>query len=286
MIGAIAGDIIGSYWEFREEKVSDRKEKLFRSESTITDDSILTIATAEAILRNRFYTDCYQDYCRRFVNYGYGPSFMQWAHTSESYTKPNHSYGNGAAMRVSPIGWAFNSLQRVLMEAQQSASITHCHTEGIKAAQATSVAIFMARNGASKDQIRTVMQEWFEYLVDIDLDEYHREYQFDVSSQGTLPPAIACVLQADSFEDVMRNGLYIGGDCDTLLAIAGGIAEPMFGVPKDIREQAEEMLYNHGPTLLGTLREFEKKFGAGVVANGNQCGVLGMLKSLFNPLGK
>jgi ADP-ribosylglycohydrolase len=125
MIGSIIGDIVGSYWEFREEK--ERDTELFRPESTITDDSILSVASAEAILRRQHYADMYQKYCRAYPTYGYGGSFVEWAHVSPNYIQPNASWGNGSAMRVGPIGWAFDSIQRTMMEAHQSSSVTHCH---------------------------------------------------------------------------------------------------------------------------------------------------------------
>jgi ADP-ribosylglycohydrolase len=282
MLGAICGDIVGSYWEFKEEKPDDRKSPLFRPESIMSDDSILTIATAEAILRGQFYTELYQSFCRRYVNYGYGPSFMNWAHANESYTKPNHSWGNGSAMRVSPIGWAFNTPQSVMIEAQQSASITHCHPEGIKGAQSTALAVFMARAGASKEDIAQVMVEWFNYNLDIDLEDYHIEYKFDVSCMGTVPPAIACVLQASSFEEVLQNGLYIGGDTDTLLSIAGAVAEPLYGIPKDIREKTEAIVLKNSPVLLATIHEFEAKYGCGKAMPSTEgFDVLGSLRKLL-----
>jgi ADP-ribosylglycohydrolase len=281
MIGAAAGDFIGSFWEFREEKPDTRDTPLFRKESIISDDTVLTIATAEAILSGRPYAEVYKSYCRRYVNYGYGPSFMQWAHTSDGYTQVNNSWGNGSAMRVSPVGWAFSTPQTVMIEAQQSASITHAHAEGIKGSQATALAVYMARAGAGKDQIKAVMEEWFEYFVEIDLDQYHEEYSFDVSCQGTLPPAIACVLQANSFEEVMRNGLYIGGDTDTLLAIAGGIAEPLYGVPVDIREKTEAEILKQSPALLGTLHEFERKYGAGKAVTSTSLDVMASLRRII-----
>ena len=206
---------------------------------------------------------------------------MQWAHVSDGYTQVNNSWGNGSGMRVSPVGWAFDTPQRVMMEAQQSASITHAHFHGVQGAQATALAVFMARAGAGKDQIKAVMTEWFDYHVDIDLDQYHEEYTFDVSSQGTLPPAIACVLQADSFEEVMKAGLYIGGDTDTLLAIAGGIAEPLYGVPIDIREKTEAVILANSPALLGTLHEFERKYGAGKAVASTSLDVMASLRRMI-----
>lgn len=261
MIGAIIGDIVGSYHEFRDEK--DHEGPLFRPESTITDDSILSIASAEAILRNQFYSDLYQRYCRAYPSYGYGGSFLDWAHVHNNYITPNYSWGNGSAMRVSPIGWAFDSIQRTMIEAQQSASVTHAHPSGIAGAQATAAAIFLARTGVPKDEIYEAILEWFEYPSYDNLDTLHEEYSFDVSCQGTLPVAIACVMQADDFQQVMINGLYTGGDTDTLLAIAGSIAEPLYGVPEAMRIKAETILNQHSPALLGMLKEFERKYGAG-----------------------
>ena len=261
MIGAIIGDVVGSYHEFREEKIYDGDFIL--PESCITDDSILSLATAESILRNEYYTRNYKRYCKAYPTVGYGPSFMAWADTHENYLTENFSYGNGAPMRVSPVGWAFDSISRVMMEAQQTACVTHCHPEAIKASQAVAVAIFMARCGYSKAEIQEVMESYFEYDCGLDLDVLHREYTFDVSSQGTMPVALACVFQADSFEKTLRNGLYVGGDSDTLLAIAGSIAEPLYGVPQTLRTQVEAIVQATSPFLLGVLREFELKYGHG-----------------------
>lgn len=284
MIGACAGDLIGSYWEFKEEKPESRDTELFRKESVISDDTVLTIATAEAILSGRPYAEVYKAYCRRYVNYGYGPSFMQWAHTSDGYTQVNNSWGNGSAMRVSPVAWAYSTPQRVMAEAQQSASITHAAFAGIQGAQAIALATYMARAGAGKDQIREVMIEWFDYLVDIDLDDYHEEYTFDVSCQGTVPPAIACVLQANSFEDVMRNVVYVGGDTDTLGACAGAVAEALYGVPIDIREKTEDAIRKSCPALLGTLHEFELKYGCGKVVPSTSLDVMASLRRLIRKI--
>lgn len=268
MIGAILGDIIGSYWEFREEK--DRNSDFFLPTSTITDDSILSIASAEAILRKLHYSDMYQRYARAYPTYGYGPSFMEWAHTNSNYVTPNSSWGNGSAMRVGPIGWAFDSIQRTLLEAQQSACITHCAPQGITGAQAVAAVIYLARTGVPKEEIRLAIEEWFEYQTVFDLDVLSEEYTFDVSCQGTVPVALACVFQAESFEEVMRNGLHCGGDTDTLLAIAGSMAEPLYGIPEDLRQQGEAMLLKHSPALLGMLLEFERKYGAGKVVASTQ----------------
>lgn len=266
MIGAILGDIGGSYWEFREEK--DRNSALFRPESTITDDTILTIATADAIISHQNYTEYYQRYCRTYPTYGYGPSFMEWAQVSTNYIKPNYSWGNGAAMRVSPVGWAFESVQRVMLEAQQTASVTHAHSQGLAAAQAVALAIFMFRNGVESSVVEEVMNEYFEYETRLDLDVLNREYVFDVSCQGTIPAALSCVFQSNSFEETLRAGLHVGGDSDTLCAIAGGIAEARFGVPDKLRQQGEEMLAKHCHKLLGTMRQFERLHGRKVEPGG------------------
>lgn len=260
MIGAIIGDIVGSYWEFKEEKVRDAP--FFIPESTITDDSILTLATASAIMDSQFYTRLYKFYTQKYPNYGYGPSFVEWAHTADTYITENHSYGNGAAMRVSPIGWAFDTPQRVMMEAQQSSGVTHCHPNAIMGAQATALAVYLARAGTSKADLKDIIENWFEYNLLLDLDDLHENYSFDITCQGTVTVALACVIQADSFEEVMRNGLYVGGDTDTLLAIAGSIAEPLYGVPSYMREEAEKILGKHSLQLLGILKDFEKKYGA------------------------
>jgi ADP-ribosylglycohydrolase len=277
MIGAIIGDVSGSYWEFREEK--DRNSALFRPESQITDDTILTVATADAIISFQNYTEYYQRYCRAYPTYGYGPSFMEWAQVSTNYIKPNYSWGNGAAMRVSPVGWAFESVQRVMIEAQQTASVTHAHSHGLAGAQAVALAIFMFRNGVEASVVEEVMNDYYEYQTRLDLDELNREYEFDVSCQGTIPAALSCVFQANSFEEVIRNGLHVGGDTDTLCAIAGGIAEARFGVPDKLRQQGEEMLGRHCLKLLGVVRQFEKLYGRKVEPGGMELpGLKALLK--------
>ena len=279
MIGAIIGDIVGSYHEFREEKIFDGE--LFLPESCMTDDSILTFATAESILRNEYYTRNYKRYFKAYPTVGYGPSFAAWASTHENYLTENFSYGNGAAMRVSPVGWAFDDIFRVMMEAQQTSCVTHAHPEGVKASQSVAVAIFMARCGYLKSEIQGVMESYFNYDCDLDLDRLHQEYTFDVSSQGTVPVALACVLQADSFEKTLRNGLYVGGDSDTLLAIACSIAEPLYGVPQSFRDKAEAIIESTSPFLLGVLREFELKYGHGKTLEESSCwGMDGFFKLL------
>lgn len=261
MIGAIIGDVVGSVHEFLDAKHFDAE--LFVPESRVTDDSVLTVATADAILKSRFYTEKYQQYAREYPDRGYGMSFMDWAFTNGNYITPNFSWGNGSAMRVSPVGWAFNTLQAVMLEAQQSACITHAHPGGLAGAQAIAVAVFLARHGATKDEIKAVMTHWFQYDVELNLDELNETYKFDVSCQGTVPVAIACALQADSFEKVLRNGLYVGGDTDTLLACAAAVAEPLYGVPDDLRQKAEGVLGSYSQGLLGIVKDFETKYGCG-----------------------
>lgn len=262
MIGAVIGDIVGSYWEG---KTTKGGPDLFLPESQITDDSILSIATASAILHRKDYTELYRHYANKYPNYGYGSNFMDWVVTPQSYLRHQKSYGNGAAMRVGPIGWAFNSVQDVLMQAQQSASITHCHPEGIKGAQATALCVFLARKGHSKDDIREVIQDWFEYDLIFNIDDLAENYKFEASCQKTVPQAIFCALYSNSFEETMLNGLKIGGDTDTLLAIAGSIAEPLYGIPDDMRSKAEEEISRHSHELLGTLKDFERKYGKGLL---------------------
>ncbi|WP_274644996.1 ADP-ribosylglycohydrolase family protein [Pseudomonas serbica] len=267
MIGAIIGDIAGSYYEFRDEK--DRNANFFiPGHSTITDDSVLSLATADAIINHRSYSEFYQLYARTYPNYGYGPSFMDWAHTNSSYSKPNFSCGNGAGMRVSPVGWAFESVQRVMSEAHMSACITHAHSEGTKGAQAVALAIFLFRNGVEAAVVEEVMSDWFDYETRLDLDVLNEEYTFSPTCQGTIPQALSCVFQAKSFEETIRNGLHVGGDTDTLCAIAGSIAEARFGVPDRLRQQAEEMVDRHSAKFLGVLRQFERMYGRKVEPGG------------------
>jgi ADP-ribosylglycohydrolase len=240
MLGAIAGDILGSSYERKRIKTKDFE--FFREGSTFTDDTVMTIAIAKSILERQPYLDNVIDFGLRYYEVGYGSFFKKWLKSDEH--QPYGSWGNGSAMRVSPIGFAFDTESKVLEEAKRSAEITHNHSEGIKGAQATALAIFMAQMGKSKEEIRERISYDFGYELNRTVDEIRPEYKFDSSCQGSVPESIICFLDSISYEDCIRNCVSVGGDADTMAAIAGGIAEAYYGgVPHEI----EERVYGYLP---------------------------------------
>ncbi len=239
MIGAIAGDIIGSVYEWN--RIKTKRFELFSPDCYFTDDSVLTIALADAILNDKDYGVTMKSYYRRYPHAGYGGFFHQWASSRDS--KPYNSWGNGAAMRISPAGFAFNSLEEVLTKAKQYTEITHNHPEGIKGAQATASAIFLARTGKTKKEIRAFIEKSFGYNLSMTLDEIRPTYRFDESCQGTVPQAITAFLESEDFEDAIRNAISLGGDSDTLACITGGIAQAFYGgAPEAIAQKVMEIL--------------------------------------------
>jgi ADP-ribosylglycohydrolase len=253
MIGAIAGDVIGSVHEYESTKTKDFP--LFDPKCFFTDDSVLTIALADALLHDLDYAVTLKLYYRRYPNAGYGSSFHHWA-MSESWA-PYNSFGNGSAMRVSPAAWFAQSLDEALALAERSAAVTHNHPQGIRGAQATAAAIFLARTGHDKEDIRRFVKATFGYGLQRTLAEIRPDYEFNESCQGTVPQAITAFLEATDFEDSIRNAISLGGDADTLACITGSIAEPYFGgVPPDIRES---VLLRLDDDLLAVVTEFEER---------------------------
>ncbi len=239
MLGAVAGDIIGSVYEGNPVKTKDFP--LFSPRSTFTDDSVLTIAVAHAILAKLSYQDALRGFGRKYPHAGYGGSFMEWlfSYGPKSY----NSWGNGSAMRVSPVAHAFDHEGTVLEEAKKSAEITHDHPEGIKGAQATALAVFLARKGAEKEVIRDRIEKRFGYDLSRTTDEIRPGYSFDISCQGTVPPALRAFLDSTSFEDAIRNAVSLGGDSDTLACITGSVAEAFYkDIPLDILWQVKNRL--------------------------------------------
>jgi ADP-ribosylglycohydrolase len=254
MLGAIAGDIIGSVYESN--NIKTKEFSLFDPRCHFTDDTVLTVALADAILSNNDYAARMKSYFHRYPNAGYGASFYQWALSSSD--QPYYSYGNGAAMRTSPVGWAFESLAEVLEKAGQFSEVTHNHPQGIKGARVTAAAVFLARTGRSKEEIRSYIETTFHYDLSGTLDEIRPGYVFDVSCQGTVPPAIRAFLESRDFEDAIRNAISLGGDSDTLACITGGIAEAFYGgVPRFISEKVWEIL---DPDLREVTLRFRKKY--------------------------
>jgi ADP-ribosylglycohydrolase len=242
ILGAIAGDIIGSIYEFDNIKTIDFP--LFSDGSCATDDSIMTFATMDVLINKGEYTKTYQKYGRKYPHPdygGYGRKFNEWIHTTQP--RPYNSWGNGSAMRVSPIGWAFDTLEQTIEEAKNSAEVTHNHAEGIKGAQAAASAIYLARNGNTKDEIKKYIVKTFGYDLDRKIDEIRPIYHFDVSCQGSVPEAIIAFMESNNYENAVRLAVSIGGDSDTIGCITGGIAEAFYGqVPDIILKKVLEIL--------------------------------------------
>lgn len=224
MLGAIAGDIIGSVYEYH--PLQTKSFPLFCEASRFTDDTVLTIAVASAILNSEDYGASIATFAARHPHVGYGGFFLRWLQSPSK--APYNSWGNGSAMRVSPVGFAFDSVDEVLHEARKSAEVTHDHPEGIKGAQATALAVYLARSGISKREIKAEIHERFAYDLNRKLDEIRPTYSFDVSCQGTVPEAIIAFLESKSFENAIRNAVSLGGDSDTLACIAGVIAHAFY----------------------------------------------------------
>jgi len=220
MIGAIAGDIIGSIYEWNNIKTKDFV--LFSDRSVFTDDSVLTIALADTILTGRPYTGNLKTFFHWYPRAGYGGSFSRWAQAQDS--APYNSWGNGAAMRISPAGYAYDDLDTVMEKAQEFTQVTHNHPEGIRGGQAVAAAVFLARTGRTKADIREVMETWFQCDLGKHVDEIRPAYTFDVSCQGTVPQALRAFFDSTDFEDAVRTAVSLGGDSDTLACITGAIA--------------------------------------------------------------
>ena len=249
MYGAILGDIIGSPYEFdRGRKTKDFP--LFSKGSYYTDDSIMTLAVADAFLQASA-SDLEEDLKARLVERlqhfgnlypyaGYGCRFIGWL--SAKNPQPYNSYGNGSAMRVSSVGWLFDDLPTVLHMARLSAEVTHNHPEGIKGAQATAAAIFLSRTGHSKEEIKAYIESGFGYDLSRSCDDIRPTYRHVESCQETVPEAITAFLEGTDFEDVIRTAVSLGGDCDTLTCIAGSIAEAFYGVPEALKKEVHTRL--------------------------------------------
>jgi ADP-ribosylglycohydrolase len=252
VIGAIAGDIIGSVFEFRSTKSTDFP--LFSNSSTFTDDTILTVAVADCILHGKQYASTLKEYGRKYPYGGYGGMFFEWL-ASDSF-KPYNSYGNGSAMRVSPIGFAFDSLDDVLIEAEKSAAVTHNHPEGIKGAQAIASSIFLAKSGKSKEQIREYVENTFGYKLHQTIDEIRPGYRFDETCQGSVPQAIIAFLESNDYEDAVRKAVSLGGDSDTLACMTGGIAQAYYKqIPGYIIIEMRKLLDNDFLTVVDEFNE-------------------------------
>lgn len=240
ILGAICGDIVGSPFEFSPIK---RKEFEFIGENSVfTDDTVMTIVNMLWLI-NLYETECDDNFTMddaknelidlmheigvKYPNCGYGGHFYGWLTTKNK--EPYYSWGNGSGMRVSPIGWMFDEIEDVLDFAKVSAEVTHNHLEGIKGAQAIAAAVFLARKGKTKSEIKKYIEDTFQYDLNRELKDFQKDYKFDVSCMGSVPEAIICFLESESYEDAIRNCIWLGGDCDTTGAMCGAIAEAFYG---------------------------------------------------------
>ena len=260
MYGALLGDMIGAPYEF--DRGNKTKEfPLFCKDSQFTDDSVMTIAVAEALLNSRFQDDVgirialiksMRKWGRKYPHAGYGIKFSRWLRAKDP--EPYDSYGNGSAMRVSAAGWLFDTLEQTRHMAQLTSEVTHNHPEGIKGAESTATIIWMARHGSKKEEIRNCAEREFGYNIRT-CDEIRPGYHHVETCQQTVPEAIAAFLEGESFEDVIRTAVSLGGDCDTLTCIAGSMAEAYYGVPDELIKGCETRIPQD---MLEVIRRFNK----------------------------
>lgn len=275
MLGAIIGDVVGSRFEFNNFKSKNfdffygnpKANKITAFwESSFTDDSVMTVAIAEALIDSKpdlsdlgkYAVKYMRKWGRNYPGRGYGGSFRRWLIMDDM--QAYKSWGNGAAMRVSPCGFAANSLSEAIEMSRLVTEVTHNHPEGLKGAEATVVAIYMARTGKNKKEIKKYIEENY-YKLDFTLDEIRPNYEFDVSCQGSVPQALEAFFESEGFEDCIRNAVSIGGDSDTIAAIAGGVAEAYYGIPGDIKSEVMKYL---DVNFLEILKQFYNKFGSGI----------------------
>lgn len=260
MLGAIIGDIVGS--RFERHNIKKKDFRFFRFNCSPTDDSIMTLALGKAIMESKTdYSDLsenavksMQELGRYYPNCGYGGHFREWIFSDNP--QPYNSYGNGAAMRVSAAGFVAKTLEEVKLISKKITEPTHNHPEGLKGAEATAVAIFLARSGNPLLEIKDYIDKHY-YPMDFTLDEIRPHYHFDVSCQGTVPQALMSFFESRSFEDAIRNAISLGGDSDTLAAICGGVAQAYYGIPSQLREKALSYLDQRLSLILA---EFETRY--------------------------
>jgi ADP-ribosylglycohydrolase len=249
--------MVGSPYEFDHNNIKTTDFPLFRERSRFTDDTVMTLAVAEGLMNvsddelgvEAGIIASMRKYGRMYPDAGYGARFAHWI--VSDYPEPYNSYGNGSAMRVSPVAWAWNNLEDVERFAAASARVTHNHPEGIKGAQATAGAIFLARKGSGKDEIKSYIRSRYSYNLDRTLDEIRPNYHHVESCQETAPEAITAFLESDGFEDALRKAVSIGGDSDTIAAITGSIAEGYWGIPDEIKRAAAPLLDEPLKSIIG-----------------------------------
>ena len=243
MLGAIVGDIVGSVYEFQNTKSTEFD--MLTPWTTFTDDTVMTLAVAKWLVEDEAHTIHYLIYCMQelghlYPNAGYGGRFMGWL--EEDDPLPYNSWGNGAGMRVSPVGLFAKTLDEALALAAVTASVSHNHPEGVKGAQAIATSVFLCKEGKSKAEIKEYVKKTFDYDLDRRIAEIRPRYGFDVSCQGSVPEAIIAFLEGNSFEEVIRLAISLGGDSDTIGAMAGAIAACMYPIPQEIAKRCDSIL--------------------------------------------
>ena len=252
MLGAIIGDIAGSIYEAS--PIKTKNFPFFAGSCRFTDDSVCTVAVADILLHDLPPAETLQAWCRRHPHRGYGGNFDMWIY--DDPPEPYDSYGNGAAMRVSPAAFLNSADLSVALSASDTVTeITHNHPEGMKGARATTHAIYLAFHGEEPDYIRQVIASEYGYDLTQTVEEIRPSYFFDVTCQGSVPQAIICALASESYEDAVRNAISLGGDSDTLAAIAGPIAEALHGIPDELQERAESIYLIDAPDMLDVIQE-------------------------------
>ena len=276
MLGAIIGDVVGSYYEVLEVKeiknghrsykdrikILDQNTPLFTENSSVTDDSILTFAIYKAIKENKPYEEMLKYYAKQEINLGkdiygrsrFGKGFVEWVNSNTQGT----SYGNGASMRISPVGFLFNTLEEVKQETYKATIPSHNHQESILCAEAVATSIFLLRNGISKEELKEYIENNY-FKLDYDLEKLRRNYKFSSKSIDSVPQAIYTFLESNSFEETIRNAISIGGDTDTIACIAGSLAESYYGIPENLLEQVKPYLKDYMKELLEKEKTLQKR---------------------------
>jgi ADP-ribosylglycohydrolase len=261
MLGAIIGDIVGSVYEFRNYRAKDF-DPLFHPKAFFTDDTVCTVAVADALVNRRHPAEALRAWGHRYWdNGGWGMRFAEWI--ADDTMGPYGSFGNGAAMRVSPAGLLARTLEEAIALSDRVTEVTHNHPEGLRGGAATAVAIYLARTGTHAANIRARISDTFGYDLSLTVDEIRPNYRYNERSQDTVPQALTCALEATDFEDAIRNAISIGGDSDTIAAIAGGVAEAMFGIGEDLAAQGWRYLPNDMRAVMTDLYALAKRERAG-----------------------
>lgn len=252
MLGAICGDVIGSVYEGN--NVKSKQFPLFSRKTRFTDDTVLTVAVADALLNRKYFGATIYRYSNQYPNAGFGSRFKSWM--KSKHPRPYGSYGNGSAMRVSPIGYAFDSIADVMRVAEKTSNISHNHPDAIAGAQAIASAVFLAKTGSSKQDIKIFIENKFNYNLNRTLDQIRPSYKFDVSAKGSVPEAILAFLESTDYEDAIRNAISIGGDSDTIACMCGAIAEAHYKIiPVDIVDRVKALLPTEFITVIDCFYE-------------------------------